>query len=486
MDNLVELLQRGPRRAVVEPGGRTVTYGALADRVQALAGGLVDLGVRPRDRIVLLVPMGIDLYVSLLALFHVGATAVLVDPGGPVADKLARARPVGLIGSGKAHLLRLTTPALRGLGLTVSTGFTPLPHRRLDRLAGAPTAPDDSDPPALLTFTTGTTGAPKMMARSHRFLLAQHHALKGHMALGPDDVDLPTLPVFLLHSLAGGATCVIPDADLRRPEAVDPARVVAQIRREGVTSASGSPAFFAPLARWLRSRGETIDGVRQLFLGGARVPARLLWELARVFPQAALRVVYGSTEAEPIAVLDARAELDTLMDAERAGRGALVGRPVPEISLRVRDDEVQVAGAHVNPGYVDVPEADAAHKLREVDPATGAVRVWHRTGDAGFLDDQDRLWLVGRVGDQVAGRWPLQVEGAAEGLPFVRRAGLAAVAGEPRVGCELDTPPPDWAAQVEAACGVPAVAVDKVPVDPRHNAKIDRHALARVLAAASG
>jgi olefin beta-lactone synthetase len=475
MDNLVSLLRGSSRLAVVEPDGRSIRYDALQDRVGALAGGLVDLGLRPRDRVVLLVPMGIDLYVSLLALFRVGATAVLVDPAGPMQDNLTRAQPVGLIGSPKAHLLRFTTPALRGLDLLVSTGLTPLPHRRLDGIAGAPIAPDDSDAPALITFTTGTTGRPKMMARSHAFLLAQHRALSGHMVLGDDDVDLPTLPVFLLHSLAGGSTCIIPDADLRRPEAVEPAKIVAQLQRHGVTSASGSPAFFAPLARWLRSQGVTLPEVRQLFLGGARVPARLVHDLSRVFPNAALQVVYGSTEAEPIAVLDARANLDTMMEAEQAGRGALVGTPVPELDLRIIDQEVQVAGDHVNPGYVDDPGADAAFKVREGD------RVWHRTGDAGRLDADGALWLIGRTGDQVAGHWPLQIEGAAEGLGFVQRAGLGEVNGAPLVACELRAPPDDWRSQVQAATGVEAVSVGKVPVDPRHNAKIDRPALCALL-----
>ena len=53
----------------------------------------------------------------------------------------------------------------------------------------------------LITFTSGTTGTPKCMARSHPLLVAQHHALRCHMDLNPTDVDLPTLPVFLLHPL---------------------------------------------------------------------------------------------------------------------------------------------------------------------------------------------------------------------------------------------------------------------------------------------
>ena len=478
--NVVSLLRDGDRPALIDPQGRRLSFSDLRAQVQALAGGLWDQGLRPGDRVVLLVPMSFALYVSLLALFHIGATAVLIDPKAPAGDILTRFRPAAMIGSPLAHLLRLKIPQLRGLGLYVSTGFVPLRHRRLTRLRGAPPPLDPGEQhPALLTFTTGSTGRPKAIARSHAFLLAQHAVLRDHMDLTEADVDLPTLPVFLLHSLAGGATCVLADADLRQVGSVDPVRVVAQLQREGVTSMSGSPAFFGPLARHLVARGEALPQVRRIDTGGARVSAGVLRDLCAAFPQAAITVLYGSTEAEPIALLDARADLDELEAGERAGRGALVGAPVPDIQVRIDDDEILVCGPHVNPRYYQDPEADAAHKLTD-----DAGRIWHRTGDAGFLDDRGRVWLLGRAGERIAGRWPMTVEAPVELLPFIQKAALVAWQGEARVACALrasPAPPPDWQAQVRAACGLEPVLLPEIPVDPRHNAKIDRRRLQTVL-----
>jgi acyl-CoA synthetase (AMP-forming)/AMP-acid ligase II len=179
-------------------------------------------------------------------------------------------------------------------------------------------------------------------------------------------------------------------------------------------------------------------------------------------------------------VLDARTHRDRLERAEAQGHGALVGTPVPDIQVRIdgpedQPGEILVAGPHVNPGYLDDPEAEARTKVRDGDT------IWHRTGDAGFLDAHGELWLVGRVGEDVAGLWPLQAEGAAEQLPFVRRAGLVALEGKPVIAVELSSPPDDWEASVAKATGARPVEVKAVPVDPRHNAKVDRGRLAREL-----
>jgi acyl-CoA synthetase (AMP-forming)/AMP-acid ligase II len=480
MANVVDLLGVSDAPALIEPGGRTLSFAELHAQVERVAGGLAAEGLRPGDRVLLLVPMGIDLYISLLATLHLGATAMLVDPSGPLDDILGRYPPTALIGIPKAQLLRLKHPALRGLRFAISTGFSALPHRRLSKISGPVPPVDPGAHPALLTFTTGTTGAPKAIARGHDLLRAQHRVLAGHMPIGPGDVDLPTLPVFLLHSLAGGATCVIPDADLRAVGQVDPEPLIRQIQAQAVSSTSGSPAFFQRLANHLDRTKTTLPGLRHIFVGGARVPAGLIDQLAKVAPNAALHIVYGSTEAEPIAVLDARTHRGRLVAAEASGHGALVGTPVPDIQVRIegaegQPGEILVAGPHVNPGYLDDPEADARTKVQEGDT------TWHRTGDAGFLDESGELWLVGRVGEDIAGLWPLRAEGAAEQLHFVRRAGLAAVDGAPVIAVELVDAPPDWAALVQRATGARPVSIDEIPLDPRHNAKVDRDRLNALL-----
>ena len=483
MQNLITHLPDSSDWAIVDPEDRRLTFSELKTEAASLAGGLQKLGVRPGDRIVLLIPMSIDLYRALLALFHIGATATLVDPAADVQAILSRYPVDGLIGIPKAHLLRLKVPALRGLKAYVSTGFTPLPHRRLRSLYAAPIPTGPADHPALLTFTSGTTGLPKAIARTHAFLLDQHRVLATHMRFGSGDTDMPTLPVFLLHSLASGATCVIADADLSSVGSVNPDPVIAQLKAHSVSSVSGSPAFFRCLADRLLETGTPLPGLRHIFTGGARVPATLVDDLAQTVPHAEIHVVYGSTEAEPIAVLEARASRAKLLDT--AGQGALVGAPVAAIQLRIHMDreedvfgEVWVAGPHVNKHYLDNPEAEAAHKVRE------GGTVWHRTGDVGRLDEDGQLWLVGRTGESIAGLWPLAVEGQAEALAWVRRAGLIAVDERPTLAVVLGSDPPeDWSNRLRQLTQADPVAIDMIPTDKRHNAKVDRVALAALLAA---
>ena len=482
--------ERGDQLAVVEPAGRRITFAQLDDRTARFAGGLRALGVPEAARLLVLAPMGISLYVALLGVFRAGCTAVLVDPSAPRAllrATLARLDLYGFVGSPKAHLLRLLLPELRGLKLYVSTGFVPLPHRSLTHIQGEPFGPEPATVPALVTFTTGTSGRARAMARRHSFLDAQRVALTEHMGLGPDDIDLATLPVFLLNSLSAGASCVLADADLSQVGSADPERIARQLAEWKVTTASGSPSFFAPLARTLKDRGVQLPHLRKLFVGGGRVPSRLLEQLKAVAPQAEVVVHYGSTEADPIASIEAAEVL--AVGGDGAGRGSCVGRPSPGLQLELwrpgstepagadEPGEVVVAGEHVNRSYLDNPAADARYKVHR------EGLVWHRTGDVARLDECGRLWLLGRVGEAIDGRWPLVIEAVAESLPWVRRAGLGDRDGAPVLAVELfgDHPPDDWREVLGDRCGVAQVVELAVPVDHRHNAKVDRGALARLL-----
>jgi len=472
--------------ALIEPGGAVCTFGALRERAAALSGALDGWGLRRGAHVLVLLPMGIDLYTALLGVTWGGRTVVLVDPS---ADRrrldaaLARVGLHALVAIRKAHLLRLLLRTLRGLDLYAAPGGLG-PFARTVPGAGPPGALRDppEGEPALITFTTGTTGLPKAIGRGHRFLLAQHQVLAGHMGIGPDDVDLPTLPVFLLNSLAAGATCVLPDGDLRDVSALDPDRLLAQIDAHQATTTSGSPAFFRTLVDRILERGAPRTGVTRLFVGGARVRADLLRDMARAFPRAQVQVVYGSTEAEPIATLDAEVALSVA--APREAEGSCVGTPVPGIRVRLvnPDDgvdvpdgepgEVWVSGAHVNRGYYRDPAADAANKVRD------GETVWHRTGDAAWRDAEGRLWLVGRVSERVGPHYPFRVEALAEQLPGVSQAALAAVDGVPVLAFTGGADPE----AVRAHTGIDRVVrVDTIPVDPRHRAKVDRAALERLL-----
>jgi len=379
-----------------------------------------------------------------------------------------------------------------------------------------PIADCDSSHDALLTFTSGSTGVPKAAVRSHGFLLAQHAVLADSIELEPGEVDLSTLPIFVLANLASGVTSVIPQCDLRRPGFVEPGPVLEQIERHRVTRTVGSPALYE---RLLRGSGAAADAggkndesrlgrLRKLYTGGAPVFPPLLRELRSALPRGRVIVVYGSTEAEPIAHLDWSEAEPADLDAMNAGRGLLVGRPVHQIELRIlpnrwgapiqamtagefaglalppeESGEIVVSGPHVLAGYLN-GVGDDETKFRV------EGEVWHRTGDAGHLDALGRLWLLGRAGavirDERGAIHPFAAECAASRLPWIERSALAGRHGERLLAVELGPrAPADAARQVRETLSWArldrVVRLPRIPVDRRHNAKVDYPALEREL-----
>lgn len=500
---LVDRARRHPERMAIVGRRERLTFAALADRVARVAGGLLAAGIGPGDRVLVFVPMSVDLYVTLLGTLHAGATAVFVDAWADrrrLAGAVRAAGPSAFIGSPRAHLLRLLSREVRRIPFAVTPA-----SRALARAAAAPVPDVDPAMPALVTFTTGSTGPAKAAARSHAFLVAQHEALAAHLGLREDDVDMPTLPVFVLNNLALGVTSIIPDMDPRAPGDIDPSRVHAQMVRERVTTSSGSPAFYERLAGWCESRGAKIP-VRALYTGGAPVLPPLARRL-RDATAGTAHVVYGSTEAEPIAGIAA----DEMVRVAPVGEGVCVGTPVPHVALKLvrphdgpivlgaagwrewevapgEAGEVVVSGGHVLTGYVDDPEAERQNKIRD-----GAT-TWHRTGDAARLDAVGRLWLLGRVRERVvrAGAvwWPLPAEVRALGVAGVRHAAYLGVDGRAVLCAEAD---PSRAGELEAALRAATAPwpVDRVhvlahiPRDRRHASKTDLEELRRVLGTAT-
>src|SRR5262249_23735771 len=153
-----------------------------------------------------------------------------------------------------------------------------------------------------------------------------------------------------------------------RPARMDGARIRAQIEAHGVTRVIAPPALCARLAE------VGAPGVRAIFTGGGPVFPNLWRALHLAAPDARLCAVYGSTEAEPIAHIDYDEIGDDDWAAMARGEGLVAGRPIPEATLRFDGREIEVAGPHVNRGYLD-PNDDAGAKV------LSGGRLWHRTGD---------------------------------------------------------------------------------------------------------
>ncbi|MFL6198860.1 MAG: AMP-binding protein [Thermoanaerobaculia bacterium] len=486
---LAEVARRHPDRPALILGSRAIAFSTLRERIDRASAGLQREGLQPGDRAIVMIPMSIDLYVAMLALLDLGAIAVFVDPwiGWKQIAAFARyAEPRAWLGIPRSHALRLLSGSIP---ITVTTGrrLGPVPARRtlseIEEPAGDgavhASQPDD---PALITFTSGSSGEPKGANRTHRFLLAQHRALAAEFPAREGDVDMPMFPVFALNNLAVGVPSVVPAMDFRRVDRVDAAAILRQMREHGVTTCTASPPFFDRLA----ATGEN-PGLRRILTGGAPVSDAQLAAWRRAFPGTEILVAYGSTEAEPVAHLSAEERL------ELKGPGFCAGRPIDRIRakvIRIGDEQLRelpqgeigelvVTGDHVCRDYYRNPKAVKENKITDAEGT-----IWHRMGDTGWFDSHGRFWIAGRVhstihrGDELI--HPQLVEQAAQGEdPRIRRA--AAVGLGERVVLVIETGAgEELKKDILTRLAAAGQTVDEIrltreplPVDPRHNSKID-------------
>ena len=537
--NLYEHLRRvadsAPERIAVfapgmdsDPAGvehESISFGELDRRTGPVAAGLRGLDVEREDRVVLMVPVSIDLYVIVAALFRIGAVPVLLDPWMGVermADCIRRTEPRVFVGVPLAHALFLWRPGLRRLRRVFVRAPRWLPGRHLERMDGEPLPPETlgDDAPALITFTGGSTGRPKGVHRSHGLLQAQHEGTSRCMDIRPGDVQMQAFPNMVMSHIASGATSVIPWFRQGQASKADPAALVRQVEQFGVTGICGPPALLDRLAQHCVDQGVQLSTVRKVLVGGSAVGFEALDRLESVTRPGAAVVLYGSSEAEPLATLEGRDEIDRARSVLERGGGLCMGRPAAHLEMDVRilptgfdaagwDEaavaeaslapgeigEIVVSGRHVSRRYYNDPDAEARWKVR-----TGDGRQWHRLGDLGYLDEAGRIYLVGRsndaipCGDELV--YPLTVEPVLDALPFVVRSGivsvdpgdgeLVVVAFEPVDGVLRGSQSQGRRERIRDECVKLGVQVDgvvevaEVPVDRRHNGKVDRPELVRL------
>ncbi|MBR1221818.1 AMP-binding protein [Bradyrhizobium sp. U87765 SZCCT0131] len=482
--------QHPARTALIDSDGAGVSYGELARMVAAQSGHFRRAGIGAGDRVLVTLKVAVPLYASLYALWSIGAVVVFPEPAMGFT---------GLRHAARIHIdAWLAPPLWRVIGLLapelrrIRRGLSPPPGvandiAADDRATGevetgdivtgdiatvaAAAAAVPPEAPALIFFTSGSTGRPKAIVYTHGFILAQVAGLTPLFRPQAGEVDLCAFPLFVLACLNLGSTNVLPNWDLRKPRQAPLDAILAHARRHGVTRMLLQPALCERLVN-----SDIPPGVRAVLTGGGPVYPDLLRRLAAHVAE--VYSVYGSTEAEPIAHVTAGEIAPADWAAMAAGQGILTGPPAPQVRVRIVDDEILVTGPNVNKGYLD-PAQDAATKVTD-----DAGEIWHRTGDAGRLDAQGRLWLLGRLEGRVGGLFPFGVEAVARQWPHVESAALYRdETGQPLLvltgpASSLD----DWRQRARAIGIGTVVHLEAMPLDRRHASKIEYVQLRAVLA----
>ena len=421
--------------AVVVPKGRepsgkrryeTISFRELDTMTDRMAAGLQGMGVTTGTRMVLLVPPSIEFIALTFALFKAGAVTVLIDPGmgrRNLVRCLADVEPRGFVAIPVVQAIRsVLRRRFRSAKLNVTVGRRWLwGGRTLEQLKAVttdefkPPLTQSSDPAAII-FTTGSTGPPKGVLYRHGNFDRQVDEIRERFGIESGEVDLAGFPLFGLFNGAMGVTTVIPDMDPTRPAKVNPKNIVEAVRDWNVTQAFGSPAIWNAVGRYCEDRNERLESVRRVLSAGAPVPPHVLRRMtAAIHTDGEMHTPYGATEALPVASSSASDVLDGTERETSVGKGTCVGTRFPGIQWKVIkiDDgpiatigdveelatseigELVVSGDVVTREYVTRTEANALAKIQDVN------RIWHRMGDVGYLDDQERFWFCGRMAHRV-------------------------------------------------------------------------------------
>jgi long-chain acyl-CoA synthetase len=377
-------------------GAQRMTYAGLLEVVPRAAGVLADHGVGPGDRVMLLAFNSVEWIVAFWATLAAGAVAVLANPWW--SEEEAR-HGLGVVDVGLVltdpRSARLVPDDIPGLGLEELAGLASAPGRSPLRRP----APAGEDAPAIVLFTSGTSGPPKGAVLPHRSVIALQHTLL-HVTRQlphtlddgwPREVALQSGPLFhiggvqaLVRQLLLGGTLLFPTGRF------DPAEVLDLMEAEGVHRWGGVPTMVSRVLNDPSIGGRDLSTVRAISLGGAPVLPELVARVKTRFPNVERGVsqVYGLSEGG--GTLTAASGRDLV---ERPGTA---GRPLPIVELRIdRPDEA---------GTGEVVARTPTQMLGYWgQPSDGVIdgEGWVHTGDVGHIDADGYLFITGRLKDLI-------------------------------------------------------------------------------------
>ena len=395
---------RNPDKAITVFDGETTTYGEMAQRAAALAGGLADRGVGPGDVVALLSYNCPEFLETVFAANYLGAIAM------PINWRLA-APEVRYILEHSGACALVCDDSLIDLGNEATQGIEP-------RLVRASVTPDHSDGwttladlraasrravrvPAgsddvhRLMYTSGTTGRPKGVMITHANLAWKNLAHIVEFGFTNADLGLACGPLYHVGALDLTTTSLIAaGATVKIHRSFGASAVVDEIEQSRVSTVWLAPAMVNAIMALPDIEQRDLSSVRVVINGGEKMPIPLIERIQRTFPSAWFADAYGLTET---------VSGDTFLDRDSImSKLGSVGRPCLYLELDIWDEqgaslpagergEIVLRGPKVFKGYWRDPDATAA----------AFAGGWFHTGDIGVRDDDGYLYILDRVKDMI-------------------------------------------------------------------------------------
>lgn len=460
------------RHALMQPDatalrflGHTTTWAELHRRVTALAGALSRRGVGFGDRVLILMLNRTEFIESLLAANLLGAIAV------PVNFRLTPQELAFLIEDCEAHVA-ITEPVLAGVAAAVRDIAAPLQtvvvagapsedglvgYEDLIDEEGVPAAPVDvpNDSPALIMYTSGTTGRPKGAVLTHTNLTGQTMTML--FTNGADinnDVGFVGVPLFHI----AGIGVILPGLTLGRPTVInplgafDPGQLLDLLEAEGVTGIFLVPAQWQAVCAAQQARPRQLK-LRVLSWGAAPASDTLLKEMADTFPGTAILAAFGQTEMSPVTAM--------LLGEDAMRKLGSVGKVIPTVSARIVDEDMNdVPVGQVGEIVYRAPTLMAGYWNNPKATAEAFAGGWFHSGDLVRQDEEGYLWVVDRKKDMIISGgeniYCAEVENALAAHPAI--AEVAVIGRSDEKWGEVPVAVVAWAAGATATGSVPALA----------------------------
>ncbi|MFQ5596387.1 MAG: long-chain fatty acid--CoA ligase, partial [Anaerolineae bacterium] len=416
------------KRALLDPdreglafAGRHISYGEWNRRANQAARALAGLGVKPGDRVGLLLMNGPEFLETFFGLAKLGAIVVPLNWRLAPPELAYIANDSGISTLVYGAEFREAVAAIRGdipakTYVFVGEDSPAGDHAYEGLLAGQPTtepeAVGEGDDPLTIMYTSGTTGRPKGAVLSHANLFWDSCTVSRSLDWRQDDRVLVALPLFHIGALIYVIIDIHVGSTTVLMRAFDPAGFLQTVQDEAVNSFLAVPAMLNFMLQVPNLGDYDLSSVRWALVGTAPVPVPLIH--AWVDQGIAIQQVYGLTEATGgVAVLGAAKAL------EKVGS---TGLPMFHTDVRV----VDAAGQDVAPGEIGELLVRAPHVMLEYwnNPEATAETIengWLHTGDLARLDDEGYIYIADRLKDMIISGgeniYPAEVEDVLHGLP---------------------------------------------------------------------
>ena len=489
--------------------GNKITFTQIDTKSDEICSYLTQKGFKKGNKIVVFVPIGIEFYLILTAIFKMGLQAVFIDPYAGIEhiNKCCEMiSPDGIIGSGKTLLKGFFLKGIRKIGKKINYikmmehSEKLLIYEKNKNQKIIQNEKIDGSTPALISFTSGSTGFPKIIMRTHEFLLGQHNVLEKNLKFEKETAVYSSFPIFLLSHMATGTTTFIPDLNWRKPVESDFRNIVKQITENNIQNIILPPAIFENIVKFCKDEKITLENVQKVYTGGAPVFYSLMKKIKDVFTNAKIIALYGASEAEPISVLNFEDITEEDIENMKNGEGLLAGKIVNEIELKIEElekipkknkilkdnnvedfsalkGEILVKGENVVNGYLNVQK--------------NPDEKWHRTGDMGYINSNGQLVLLGRVkgriqlGEKIY--YPFTVETAFSFCKNLKKSVLTSKNNKLYLFAERN---PEFKGnlsedseikELKEKFGIFKIIETKIPMDKRHNSKTDYKKLEEIV-----